>query len=142
VAITYYSPGNYDNPIGPDGRARTIAAFHVAQVGDVLARVPMRRDVLEVLTSPSAIRYWLNQRAGSRSTDNEVASVCSGLPQKASLSARRARLVVREPTRVLPWCRRGAGGWFTATRLRISRESSLNSSLDRRGWIASACDWF
>jgi hypothetical protein len=62
MAFTLYSAGNYDNPIGPQGRARTLAAFHIAQSAEVLDTSPMRRDVLVFLMSPSAVSYLLNQK--------------------------------------------------------------------------------
>lgn len=57
----FYIPGSYDSPLTASGRARTIAAFHLA-LGDVntLNRGDMRRDVLTDLMSKSAVNYWLN----------------------------------------------------------------------------------
>lgn len=58
----FYLPANYENPLTPSGRGRTIAAFHLAQ-GDAgeLSHQEMRRDVLVALMSPSAVGYWLDQ---------------------------------------------------------------------------------
>jgi hypothetical protein len=58
--IEFFVPGEYDSPLTASGRARTIAAFHLAQ-GDpeILGKAEMRRDVLNVLMSPSAVSYWL-----------------------------------------------------------------------------------
>lgn len=57
----FYIPGDYENPLSPSGRGRTIAAFHLAQ-GDVgpLGDGEMRRDVLNALMSSSAVNHWLN----------------------------------------------------------------------------------
>ena len=57
----FFVPGSYDSPLTAAGRARTIAAFHLA-LGDVdaLDRGEMRRDVLNDLMSKSAVNYWLN----------------------------------------------------------------------------------
>lgn len=56
---TYYAPGNYEQHLTPGGRARTIAAFHIAQGGaDKLSTSEMRIDVLQKLMSPSAVRWW------------------------------------------------------------------------------------
>ncbi len=51
------------NPLTPEGRARTIAAFYLAQ-GDpsTLSDAEMRRDVLTALMSKRAVDYWLNQQ--------------------------------------------------------------------------------
>lgn len=58
--IEFFVPGEYDSPLTASGRARTIAAFHLAQGDvDVLGKAEMRRDVLNVLMSPSAVSYWL-----------------------------------------------------------------------------------
>ena len=59
--LAFHIPGDYENPLTPSGRGRTIAAFHLAQ-GDVdeLAKTDMRRDILAKLMSPSAVNYWLN----------------------------------------------------------------------------------
>lgn len=59
--LTFHIPGEYENPLTPSGRGRTIAAFHLAQ-GDVdeLAKTDMRRDILTKLMSSSAVNYWLN----------------------------------------------------------------------------------
>lgn len=59
----FFVPGNYDSPLTASGRARTIAAFHLA-LGDVdtLTREDMRRDVLNDLMSKSAVSYWLNEK--------------------------------------------------------------------------------
>ena len=58
----FYLPPDYDNPLTPSGRGRTIAAFHLAQ-GDVaeLSAQEMRRDVLTALMSTRAVSYWLDQ---------------------------------------------------------------------------------
>lgn len=54
-----HAPGEYFRPLTTEGRARTIAAFHVAQGNsDQLADAEMRRDVLNRLMSPSAVQYW------------------------------------------------------------------------------------
>lgn len=60
---TFFVPSAYERPLTPEGRARTIAAFYLAQ-GDpsALSGAAMRRDVLTALMSKSAINYWLNQR--------------------------------------------------------------------------------
>ncbi len=60
---TFFAPEAYENPLTPGGRARTIAAFYLAQ-GEPpeLSNAEMRRDVLTALMSPSAIGYWLNQQ--------------------------------------------------------------------------------
>ena len=57
----FFVPGSYDSPLTASGRARTIAAFHLA-LGDVdtLTRADMRRDVLNDLMSKSAVNHWLN----------------------------------------------------------------------------------
>jgi hypothetical protein len=57
----YIPPGDYENPLSPSGRGRTIAAFHLAQ-GDAeqLGHSEMRRDVLNSLMSSSAVNHWLN----------------------------------------------------------------------------------
>jgi hypothetical protein len=60
---TFFKPGRYENPLTEYGRARTIAAFHLAQGDvDVLASGEMRRDVLTALMSPRAVGYWLNEK--------------------------------------------------------------------------------
>ncbi len=60
---TFFIPGLYENPLTPEGRARTIAAFYLAQGNpSVLGSGEMRRDILRALMSPSAINYWLNQK--------------------------------------------------------------------------------
>lgn len=60
---TFFAPGAYENPITPGGRARTIAAFHLAQGNaDTLTKAEMRRDVLNVLMSPRAVGYWLHDK--------------------------------------------------------------------------------
>lgn len=57
----FYIPHNYDNPLTPSGRGRTIAAFRLAQSDvTVLSPAEMRRDVLTALMSTSAVNYWLN----------------------------------------------------------------------------------
>lgn len=60
---TFFVPGAYEQRLTPEGRARTIAAFYLAQ-GDplVLSRAEMRRDVLTALMSKSAVNYWLNKK--------------------------------------------------------------------------------
>lgn len=61
--LTFYVPGQYENPLTAIGRARTIAAFHLAQGNtDTLASSEMRRDVLTALMSPRAVSYWLNKK--------------------------------------------------------------------------------
>lgn len=59
----FFIPGQYENPLTSAGRARTIAALHLAQ-GDLktLTNAEMRRDVLSALMSPSAVSYWLNTK--------------------------------------------------------------------------------
>lgn len=66
---TFFAPRQYENPLTEQGRARTIAAFHLAQ-GNVnqLTDSEMRRDVLNKLMSPSAVRYWLNDKEWLRSS--------------------------------------------------------------------------
>lgn len=60
---TFFAPGTYENPLTAGGRARTIAAFHLAQGNmDTLTRAEMRRDVLNALMSPRAVGYWLNHK--------------------------------------------------------------------------------
>ena len=60
---TFFAPGTYENPLTAGGRARTIAAFHLAQGNiDTLTNIEMRRDVLNALMSPRAVGYWLNDR--------------------------------------------------------------------------------
>lgn len=60
---TLYTPGPYPQHLTPDGRARTIAAFHVAQDDvDKLTTREMRIDVLRALTSDTAVRWWIKQR--------------------------------------------------------------------------------
>jgi hypothetical protein len=58
----FFAPGEYEVPLTASGRARTIAAFHVAE-GDKqrLSQTEMRRDVLTILMSPSAVQYWLSR---------------------------------------------------------------------------------
>lgn len=60
---TFFAPEAHEKPLTPEGRARTIAAFDLPQ-GEPpeLSNAEMRRDVLAALMSPSAIRYWRNQR--------------------------------------------------------------------------------
>lgn len=56
----FYAPGNYESPLTPEGRARTIASFQICCAPQELAKdVPMRRDVLRNLMSPRAVSYWL-----------------------------------------------------------------------------------
>jgi hypothetical protein len=60
---TFFAPRQYENPLTEQGRARTIAAFHVAQGNAaVLTSAEMRRDVLNRLMSPRAVSYWLNDK--------------------------------------------------------------------------------
>lgn len=60
---TFFAPGSYENPLTASGRARTIAAFHLAQGSKgTLTKVEMRRDVLNALMSPRAVGYWLNDK--------------------------------------------------------------------------------
>lgn len=60
---TYYAPAQYENPLTEQGRARTIAAFHLAQGNvDTLTDAEMRRDVLVKLMSQRAVSYWLNDK--------------------------------------------------------------------------------
>ena len=64
----YHAPRQYEQHLTSSGRARTIAAFHIAQ-GDVdrLGTSDMRRDVLLILMSKSAINHWLDQKWLERS---------------------------------------------------------------------------
>ena len=60
----FFAPTQYENPLTEQGRARTIAAFHIAQ-GDIVSLSEMnemRRDVLNKLMSPRAVGYWLNDK--------------------------------------------------------------------------------
>lgn len=60
---TFFAPGTYESPLTAGGRARTIAAFHLAQGNaDTLTKAEMRRDVLAALMSPRAVGYWLNDK--------------------------------------------------------------------------------
>lgn len=60
---TFFVPGSYENPLTSGGRARTIAAFHLAQGNaGMLSKAEMRRDVLAALMSPRAVGYWLNDK--------------------------------------------------------------------------------
>lgn len=60
---TLFIPGQYENPLTAEGRARTIAAFHVAQGNaSTLSDAEMRRDMLDKMMSPSAINYWLKTK--------------------------------------------------------------------------------
>jgi hypothetical protein len=60
---TFFSPGTYESPLTAGGRARTIAAFHLAQGNtDALTKAEMRRDVLNALMSPRAVGYWVNDK--------------------------------------------------------------------------------
>ena len=62
TSVTLFQPGNYESPLTAEGRARTIAAFEICIGGHGLAKdVPMRRDMLRTLMSPSAVSYWLEQ---------------------------------------------------------------------------------
>lgn len=61
--LTFFVPGVYENPLTAAGRARTIAAFHLAQGNiDVISKSEMRRDVLAALMSSRAVGYWLNEK--------------------------------------------------------------------------------
>jgi hypothetical protein len=61
--IKFFAPGKYENPLTAGGRARTIAAFHLAQGNaDSLTKTEMRRDVLNALMSSRAVGYWLNDK--------------------------------------------------------------------------------
>lgn len=63
TVVELYCPGAYVNPLTPDGRGRTIAAFLVAQGSDFeLSKIEMRRDILNALMSPRAVGYWLNEK--------------------------------------------------------------------------------
>ncbi len=65
----FFAPRQYDNPLTEPGRARTIAAFHVAQGNaDTLTDAEMRRDLLNKLMSPRAVGYWLNDKEWLRSS--------------------------------------------------------------------------
>ena len=60
---TFYAPNQYENPLTEQGRARTIAAFNIAQGNpNTLTSTEMRRDVLVKLMSPRAVSYWLNDK--------------------------------------------------------------------------------
>lgn len=60
---TFFAPSAYVNPLTPEGRARTIAAFYQAQGNpSTLSDAEMRRDVLTALMSKRAVDYWLNQQ--------------------------------------------------------------------------------
>ena len=60
---TYFVPGTYENPLTPEVRARTIAAFYLTQgKPSALGKTEMRRDILRELMSPRAITYWLNDK--------------------------------------------------------------------------------
>ncbi|MEX5684691.1 hypothetical protein [Pseudomonas silesiensis] len=61
--LEFFIPGDYENPLTPSGRGRTIAAFHLAQgdVEDLSKQIEMRRDILKALMSPSAVSYWIAQ---------------------------------------------------------------------------------
>lgn len=64
---TFFAPRQYEKRLTEHGRARTIAAFHVAQGNaDQLTYAEMRRDVLNKLMSPTAVRYWLKDRGWLR----------------------------------------------------------------------------
>ncbi|ODV42744.1 hypothetical protein AWV79_24290 [Cupriavidus sp. UYMMa02A] len=61
--LTFFAPRQYENPLTEQGRARTIAAFHLAQGNaERLTTMEMRRDVLNKLMSPRAVGYWLNDK--------------------------------------------------------------------------------
>lgn len=65
----FFAPRQYENPLTEQGRARTIAAFHVAQGNvDTLTDAEMRRDLLNKLMSPRAVGYWLNDKEWLRSS--------------------------------------------------------------------------
>ena len=65
---TFFAPRQYENPLTEQGRARTIAAFYLAQGNpDHLTGAEMRRDILNKLMSPRAVGYWLNDREWLRS---------------------------------------------------------------------------
>ncbi len=60
---TFFAPRQYENPLTEQGRARTIAALHLAQGSTIeLTSAEMRRDVLNRLMSPRAVSYWLNDK--------------------------------------------------------------------------------
>lgn len=60
---TFFAPGQYENPLTEQGRARTIAALHLAQGSvDSLTDAEMRRDILNKLMSPRAVGYWLRDK--------------------------------------------------------------------------------
>jgi hypothetical protein len=85
----FYLPGDYDSPLTATGRARTIAAFHLAQGDvDVLTNSDMRRDVLTALMSASAVTYWLHDARGWRYR----VLATSATPTPQSRRAERARL--------------------------------------------------
>lgn len=66
---TFFAPRQYENPLTEEGRARTIAAFHLAQGNvDQLTDTEMRRDVLNKLMSPRAVGYWINDKEWLRSS--------------------------------------------------------------------------
>lgn len=60
--MTVYSVGQYGHPFTQTDRNRTIAALYVTQGAATLGYVPMRRDMLTYLMSPSAVNYWLNTK--------------------------------------------------------------------------------
>ena len=65
---TFFAPRQYENPLTEQGRARTIAAFYLAQGNpDHLTDAEMRRDILNKLMSPRAVGYWLNEKEWLRS---------------------------------------------------------------------------
>lgn len=51
--------GSYGKYVGSDGRARTIAAFHVAQNRGELNASALRADMVRYLVGSTACRYWL-----------------------------------------------------------------------------------
>jgi hypothetical protein len=56
---TYFVPGKYNQNIDSEDRARTIAAFHIAQGNpQVLSNSDMRGDIVRELTSKTAVGYW------------------------------------------------------------------------------------
>ena len=110
---TFFAPRQYENPLTEQGRARTIAAFHLAQGSVIeLTAGEMRRDVLNKLMSPRAVKYWLNDRewlsfsrkdgrvellclteAGLRTCANSIAGG-SDVPTTPELVASRRRLML------------------------------------------------
>lgn len=61
--LRVFVPSAYESPLTEAGRARTIAAFHLAQGNlGTLSSIEMRRDVLTSLMSARAVGYWLNDK--------------------------------------------------------------------------------